>query len=168
MFIKNVEAKSYYFVDDVRCEPVGFTKMAKNLQVSPRLQGMTPLKGFHYEQVGKAEEHYDKELSKIVQLISRTKIENVTDKKAIRLLKGWFDKGVISKEVYRIFKKIFEDGRIQNMGKKIKALAGQSAHEVVMALEQLQAEYSLQERQGSKTRIKREIEVILSETFIKA
>jgi len=36
-----------------------------------------------------------------------------------------------------------------------------------MAFEQLQAEYSLQEEQGTKTRIKREIEVILSETFVK-
>ena len=167
VFIKNGEAKSYYFVDDSRCEPVSFVKMAKHLKVSPRIQGVTPLKAFHYEQVSKAVEHYDEELSKIVQLVSRTKVENATDKKAIRLLKGWFDKGVISKDIYGIFKKIFEDGRIQNLGKKIKALAGKPAHEVVMAFEQLQAEYSLQEEQGTKTRIKREIKVILFETFVK-
>jgi len=168
VFIKNVEAKSYYFVDDARCEPVSFIKMAKHLKVSPRLQGVTPLKAFHYEQVSKAVEHYDEELSKIVQLVSRTKVENATDKKAIRLLKGWFDKGVISKEVYQIFKKIFEDGRIQNLGKKIKALAGKPAHEVVAELEKLQIEYSLQVDDSNKKRIKREIEVILSETFIKS
>ncbi len=167
VFIKNVEAKSYYYVDEGRCEPVSFIKMAKHLKVSPRIQGVMPLKPFHYEQVTKAVTHYDEEIAKIVQTVSRTKIDNPSDKKSMRLLKGWFDKGVISKEVYGIFKKMFEDGRIQNLGKRIKVLAGKSAHEVVAELEKLQIEYSLQEEDSSKTRIKREIEVILSETFIK-
>ena len=141
--------------------------MAKHLKVSPRIQGVTPLKPFHYEQVTKAVTHYDEELSQIVQSASRTKVDNATDKKAIRLLKGWLDKSVISKEVYNIFQKIFEDGRLLNLGKKIKVLAGKSAHEVTAELEKLQIEYSLQEENSTKTRIKREIEVILSETFIK-
>ena len=167
VFIKNVEAKSYCFVDEQRCEPVSFIKMAKHLKVSPRIQGVTPLKPFHYEQVTKAVTHYDEELSQIVQSASRTKVDNATDKKAIHLLKGWLDKSVISKEVYNIFQKIFEDGRLLNLGKKIKVLAGKSAHEVTAELEKLQIEYSLQEENSTKTRIKREIEVILSETFIK-
>jgi len=167
VFIKNLKAKSYYYVDKSRCEPVSFIKMASYLKASPRIKGVMPLKEFHYEQVSRAVEYYDEELSKIVQLVSRTKVENAIDKKAIRLLKGWFDKGVISKEVYKIFRKIFEDGRLLNLGKKIKAIEKKSAHEVVIELQHLQAEYSLQEDESRKTNIKREIEVILSETFIK-
>jgi len=33
VFIKNDQAKSYYFVNDERCEPVTFVKMAKHLKV---------------------------------------------------------------------------------------------------------------------------------------
>jgi ERCC4-related helicase len=167
VFIKNDQAKSYYFVNDKRCEPVSFVKMAKHLKVSPRIQGVTPLKQYHYEQVTKAVEHYDDELSKLVQVTNTTKVDNPTDKKALRLLKGWFNKGNISKETYSIFKKIFEDGKLLNLGKKIKVLEGKSAHEVVAELEKLQIEYSLQVDDSSKKRIKREMEVILSETFIK-
>ncbi len=167
VFIKNVEAKSYYYVDAGRCEPVSFIKMAKQLKVSPRLQGVMPLKPCHYEQVTRAVDHYDAQLAQIVQSVSRTKVDNATDKKALRLLKGWLDKGVINREMHAIFKKIFEDGRLLNLGKKIKVLAGKPSHEVIAELERLQVEYSLQEDQSSKTRIKREIEVILSETFIK-
>ena len=167
VFIKNLKAKSYYYVDKSRCEPVSFIKMASYLKASPRIKGVMPLKEFHYEQVSRAVEYYDDELSKIVHLVSRTKVDNPTDKKAIKLLKGWSDKGVISKEVYKIFRKIFEDGRLLNLGKKIKAIEKKSAHEVVIELQHLQAEYSLQEDESTKTNIKREIEVILSETFIK-
>lgn len=168
VFIKNAEAKSYYFVNAQRCEPVSFIKMAKHLKVSPRILGVMPLKPFHYEHVTKAVEHYDKELSKIVQNLNRSNIENPTDKKAKNLLKGWYStKRIIDKQTYTIFKKVFDDGRLLNLGKKIKALAGKPSHEIVAELEKLQAEYSLQKEDNTKTRIKREIEVILSETFIK-
>ncbi|MEA3455758.1 MAG: helicase-related protein [Campylobacterota bacterium] len=166
VFIKNDQAKSYYFVKDDRCEPVSFVKMGKHLKVTPRTQGVLPLKSFHYEQVKKAVDHYDNELSKIIQVAITTKVDNPTDKKALRLLKGWFNKGVIGSETYKIFKKIFEEGKLLNLGKKIKVLEKSPAHEVVIALEKLQAEYSLQVDDSSKKRIKRDIEVILSETFI--
>ena len=167
VFIKNDQAKSYYFVNDERCEPVNFVKMAKHLKVSPRIQGVTPLKQYHYEQVTKAVEHYDEELSKIIQVSRTTKIDNPTDKKAVTLLKGWFNKGVISKETQNIFKKVFEDGKLLNLGKMIKSLEKKSAHEVVSELEKLQIEYSLQADESIERHLKREIEVILSETFIR-
>ena len=80
---------------------------------------------------------------------------------------SWFSKGVIDKETFNVFKKIFETGRLLNLGKQIKALEKKAAHEVTAALEQLQVEYSLQEEEQAKVHIKREVEVILSETFIK-
>jgi len=90
----------------------------------------------------------------------------VTNNKSIRLLKGWFDKDFIDKETYQIFLKIFKDGTLLNMGKKITNLAKKPAHEVVSELEKLQSEYSLQVEDTEQKRIKREIEVILSETFV--
>ena len=167
VFIKNDQSKGYFFVKDERCEPVSFVKMAKHLKVSQRIKSVRPLKAFHYEQVTKAVKYYDEELSKIIQVTSTTKVDNPTDKKALRLLKGWFNKGSIPKEIYTVFKKVFEDGKLLNLGKKIKVLEGKPVHEVIAKLENLQIEYSLQVNDSSKKRIKREIEVILSETFIK-
>lgn len=167
VFIKNDQAKGYFFVNAEGCEPVSFVKMAKHLKVSPRIQGQLPLKEFHYEQVSQAVEHYDNELSKLIQVSAKTTVKNAIDKKALSLLKGWFNKGIIDKEIYAIFRKVLEDGKLLNLGKKLKVFEKSSAHEVVEALEKLQIEYSLQVDDSSKQRIKREIEVILSETFIK-
>jgi len=58
-------------------------------------------------------------------------VDNATDKKAIRLLKGWLDKGFIDRETYQIFVKIFKEGTLLNLGKKITALVKKSIHEVV-------------------------------------
>jgi len=167
VFIKNGKIKSYYLANEHLTHPVSFIRMAKHLKVSPDIQSVMPLRAFHYEHVASAVKYYDDELSQIVQTISRTKVENAIDKKAIRLLKGWFDKGVIGKEIYQVFRKIFEDGRLLNLGKKIKSMEKKPAHQIVIELQNLQAEYSLQSDESSKTSIKREIEVILSETFIK-
>jgi hypothetical protein len=141
--------------------------MAKHLKVSPRIQGVQPLKALHYAQVATAVETYERELATIVQASNTAKIDNATDKKAMRLLKGWFSKGVIDKETFNVFKKIFETGRLLNLGKQIKALEKKSAHEVTVALERLQAEYRLQEEEQANVRRKKEVEVILSETFVK-
>lgn len=166
VFIKNDRAKSYYFVTTERCEPVSFIKMAKHLKAGPRVKGVTPLKSLHYAQVSTAVETYVNELQKLTQTVNNNKVDNAMDKKAIRLLKGWFDKGFIDREIYQAFVKIFKEGTLQNMGKKINALAKKPAHEVANTLEQLQSEYSLQAEETEQKRMKREIEVILSETFI--
>ena len=167
VFIKNSEAKGYYFVDAKRCEPVSFIKMAKHLKVSPKIQGVKPLKRFHYEHVSRAVEDYDEELSKIIQISKVTKIDNPTDKKAVTLLKSWFNKGVISKETEGIFRKVFDDGSLLNLGKRIKSLEKKSAHQVVSELEKLQTEYNLYANEKALKYLNRKIEVILSETFIK-
>ncbi len=167
VFIKNGEVKNYYFVKEEACEPVSFIKMAKHLKVSPRIQGVTPLQPLHYTQVSKAVETYESELSSIVQITHTNKVDNATDKKALRLLKGWFGKGVIDKETYAVFKKIFDTGRLLNLGKQIKVLEKKPAHEVSAVLERLRQEYSLQEVESDSVRIERNVEVILSETFIK-
>ncbi|MDD5406233.1 MAG: helicase-related protein [Sulfurovaceae bacterium] len=166
VFIKNDKAKGYYFVDDDRCEPVSFIKMAKHLKVSTRISGIIPLKPFHYTQVSQAVKHYDDELSKIVQIQEATKVVNSIDKKALRLLKEWFNKGIISQEVNAIFKKTIKDGKLLNLGKKIVALEKKPAYEISAGFDKLQNEYSLQSSGDEKKRIKREIQVILSETFI--
>jgi len=167
VFIKNNHTKGYFFVNDTRCEAVSFVKMAKHLKVSQRIRAVTPLVPTHYEQVSRAVEHYDAELSTLVQVVRATKIENPTDKKAVTLLKSWFNKGTIDKQTQNLFKKLFEYGRYSNLGKQIKALEKKSAYEVVMALEKLQLEYKLQSDEPTSTkRIKRNIEVILSETLV--
>ena len=167
VFIKNDKVKSYYFVDKSRCEPVSFIKMAKHLKASPRLQGVTPLEKLHYEQVEQAVERYDEELLKLIKTLNVTKIENPTDKKAVMLLKSWFNKGVIDKETHDIFRKIFNDGTLLNLGKRIKTLEKNPSYEVVAELEKLQIEYSLLSNKQTQKHIKHKIEVILSETFIK-
>ncbi|MEA1983313.1 MAG: helicase-related protein [Campylobacterota bacterium] len=166
VFIKNENSKSYYFVQDEVSEPINFIEMAKQLKVSSRAKGITPLKELHYEQIESAMQSYTDELSKIIQDVSRTKVENPTDKKAINLLKGWRKKSVLDKELVKIFISIIEDGRIQNMGRKIKALEKKSAVEVVNAMELLQDEYSLEQLEDKVKRIKRDAQVILSETFL--
>ena len=166
VFIKNDKSKSYYFVQDTVSKPVNFIEMAKQLKVSSRVKGVNPLRELHYEQVNSAMQIYSNELSKIIQDTSRTKVENPTDKKAINLLKGWRKKAILDKEVIKIFISIIEDGRIQNMGKKIKALEKKSSVEVVNAMELLQDEYSLEQLEDKTKRIKRDAQVILSETFI--
>ena len=166
VFIKNDKAKGYYFVDDDRCEPVSFIKMAKHLKVSPRINSVMPLKPFHYEQVSKAVEHYDNELSQIIQIQETIKVVNAIDKKALRLLKEWFNKGISSRDIYGVFKKTIEDGKLQNLGKKIVSLEKKSAYEVSSELDKLQNKYKLQPNADDKIFIKRDIQVILSETFI--
>jgi superfamily II DNA/RNA helicase len=167
VFIKNGEVKNYYYVKDKTCEPITFVKMAKHLKVSQRVKGVQPLQPLHYEQVSKAVETYKSELATIVQTANTTKIDNATDKKAMRLLKGWFNKKIIDKETFNIFKKIFETGRLLNLGKQIKSLEKKASYDIVQKLEKLQNEYNLQEEENKKVYIKRDIQVILSETFIK-
>ncbi len=166
VFIKNDKSKSYYFVQDETSKPINFIEMAKQLKVSSRVRGVTPLKELHYEQVDSAIQSYSDELSKLIQDVSRTKVENPTDKKAIVLLKGWRKKDVIDKEIIKIFINIIELGRFQNIGKKIKALEKKSSIEVAKAMQKLQDEYSLELEENKTIRIKRDAQVILSETFI--
>ncbi len=166
VFIKNDKSKSYYFVQDEICEPVNFIEMAKQLKVSSRVKGVMPLKELHYQQVSNAIQSYSDELSRLIQDVSRTKVENPTDKKAINLLKGWRRKDIADKEVIKIFITIIEAGRIQNMGKKIKGLEKKSSVEIAKALQLLQDEYSLEMEEDKTKRIKRDAQVILSETFI--
>lgn len=168
VFIKNYNAKGYYFVDNERCEPVSFVKMATHLKVSPKTKGVLPLQEIHYEQINKAVQYYEDELSHITKAKSEIKIDNATDKKAMRLLKSWFNKQIIDKESYQMFKKIFEEGTLLNLGKKINAIEKKPAYEVVIELERLQHEYSLHSQDKHAKRIKRKIEVILSETFVGA
>jgi len=166
VFIKNDNAKSYYFVQDGECRAINFVEMAKQLKVSPRVRGVMPLKELHYEQVERAMEFYDNELSKRIQDSNRTKVENSTDKKAITLLKGWRKREIVDKDTSKLFITTIENGRIQNMGKKIKALEKKSAVTVVQTLEKLQDEYSLEIEEYETKEIKRDAQVILSETFI--
>ncbi len=167
VFVRNGAVKNYYFVRGNRCEPVSFVTMAKHLKVSPRVPGVSPLLPMHYEQVARAVEAHESELSGIVQTVHSGKVDNATDKKALRLLKGWLGKGVIDKETYAMFRQVFEAGRLLNLGKQIKALEKNPAHEVTAALERLREEYSLQTRERDKRPVERRVEVILSETFIK-
>lgn len=167
IFIKNERYKSYYFANDTLCHPISFARMAKYLKTSPKTQAITPLKSCHYEQVTQAVEHYDAELSKIAQTIKVVKVENTTDKKALRLLKGWYNKRSIDQESYGLLRQMIEDGRYQNLSKKIKSLEKKSTVEVTIELEKLRELYDLQTTQSQNNRVKREIEVILSETLIK-
>jgi len=141
--------------------------MAKYLKASPETKSITPLRSFHYEQVAKAVEHYDAELSKIVHNTKIIKVDNVTDKKALRLLKGWHNKGSIDQKRYGLLRGLIEDGRYQNLSKSIKSLEKKSTIELIAELDKIQREYNLKTKQNKDKIAKREIEVILSETFTK-
>ncbi|MCD6432487.1 MAG: hypothetical protein J7L21_00455, partial [Sulfurimonas sp.] len=166
VFIKNDKSKAYYFVQDSRCEPVNFIEMAKQLKVSSRVGGIMPLRELHYEQVSNAMQSYSNELSKLIQDVSRTKVENPTDKKAINLLKGWRRKDIADKEIIKILITTIEIGRYQNISKQIKALEKKSSIVIDKALQDLKDEFNLEFEEDKAKRIKRDAQVILSETFI--
>ncbi len=167
VFLKNQNSKSYYRVDTKDCESINFLQMAKHLKAAPRIKGIMPIEKFHYTQVRQAMEAYDREISQIVTTTNTLKVSNATDKKALRLLKSWRDKGYIDLERYKLFKMLIETGRYQNLGKQIKKLEKSSAAAIAEKLDRLSSEYSLgsDELTDSK-RVAMDARVILSETFL--
>lgn len=167
VFLKNQNSKSYYRVDTKDCESINFLQMAKHLKAAPRIKGIMPIEKFHYTQVRQAMEAYDREISQIVTTTNTLKVSNATDKKALRLLKSWRDKGYIDLERYKLFKMLIETGRYQNLGKQIKKLEKSSAAVIAEKLDRLSSEYSLEsdELTDSK-RVAMDARVILSETFL--
>jgi superfamily II DNA or RNA helicase len=166
VFIKNDNSKSYYLVTDNNCKAVNFLEMAKYLKANPKEKPVLPIKSIHYKHVGKALENYEKELKNIAVNKQIIKINNATDKKALRLLKGWRDKGYIDVKRYKIFKSLFETGRYQNLGREIIKISKLPLNEINNKLEEIERIYNIQEEQNFEKRVSFNTEIILSETFI--
>jgi len=167
VFIKTPQTKSYYVVDSQRCETVNFLQMAKHLKAAPRIKPVLPIVETHYEQVHRAMQAYAKELEQIATTVETTRISNATDKKAVRLIKGWRDKGYIDVETYKKLKELFDTGRYQNLGKQIKKLEKKTAAQITREIEKLINEYSLgDDIQSTDKRISFDAQIILSETFV--
>jgi len=165
VFIKNDGSKSYYKVVEDNPKAVNFLEMAKILKTTPKEKGVLPIKSIHYEQVNLALSYYEKELENIATVIQTVKISNATDKKALRLLKSWRDKGFIDIKRFKKFKYLFETGRYQNLGKQIKEIAKLPSNEIDKKLEKIESIYNIQEETQEK-RVSFNTKIILSETFI--
>lgn len=165
VFIKNDDSKSYYFVTNTNSKAVNFLEMAKYLKATPKEKPILPIKSIHYKQVNEALLTFEKELENIATTIQTTKISNATDKKALRLLKSWRDKGYIDVKKFKRFKYLFETGRYQNLGKQIKEISKLSSNEIDRKLEEIEENYNIQEENQEK-RVSFNTKIILSETFV--
>ena len=167
VFIKNKQSKSYYFVNGSRCEAINFLEMAEHLTATPRTKAIMPIEEMHYEHVSKALEAYHSELHKLVTVAQTHKISNATDKKALRLLKEWRNKGYIEAEQYKYFKALLDAGRYQNLGKRLKKLEKSNAAKIAEEIALIVEEYSLDVDESAKRgKISFDAQIILSETFL--
>jgi len=167
VFIKNNETKNYIKVHNNECEAVNFVKMATKLKTDRQEKAILPIIESHYEQVKSAIEFYENELNTITTQATNVKVEHKSDKQAIRLFKSWFDKGFIEQDMYNIFTKTIRDGKLQNLSKEIISISKKyQSFEITNKLKELQNKYSLFERETEKTKIKINIDIILSETFV--
>lgn len=168
VFIKNDTSKNYYKVIGAECEAINFVQMATNLKADKNEKAMLPIVEYHYTQVQRVMEFYENELSTIVYQTANIKVAHKTDRQAITLLKSWNEKQFISKEMFFIFTKTIEEGRLQNLSKEIVKIAKNhpASSQRVKELQKLQAEFSLVENDENSKSIKNDIEIILSETFV--
>ncbi|SMC08794.1 helicase-related protein [Nitratiruptor tergarcus] len=167
VFIKNNNSKSYFLVDSKLCKAVNFLEMAKQLKTSQKTKSILPISSIHYEHVKKAIDFYKESINKIITTTNWTKISNATDKKALRLLKSWRDKGYIDINRYKQFKELLETGRYQNLSKEIKKLEKENVSNISNKIEELILKYNLDNTQNKNDKkISLNAKIILSETFV--
>jgi len=167
VFIKNDNSKNYFVVNSQKCEAINFLQMAKFLKSSQKTKPILPINDIHYEQVKKAIDFYEDSLNKIIAATNKTKISNATDKKALRLLKTWRDKGYIEINKYKQFKELLDTGRYQNLSKEIKKLEKESVSNISNKIEELILKYNLDNTQNKDDKkISLNAKIILSETFV--
>ncbi|MCK5111695.1 MAG: DEAD/DEAH box helicase family protein [Arcobacteraceae bacterium] len=169
VFVKNDKSKNYYKVCDESCEAISFIKMAISLQTNSKEKAILPIKDYHYEHVLSAMEFYKNELLGIVTQTTNIKVTHKNDRQAIKLLISWKDKKIIEKDIFEIFKKSLEDGKIQNLSKEIIKISKKDLSHMrkVDELKELQEEFSLVVPQlNDKKQNKSNIDIILSETFV--
>jgi superfamily II DNA/RNA helicase/DNA-binding transcriptional ArsR family regulator len=167
VFIKNNESKNYYKVDSQICEAISFVKMAKNLKTIKQDKAILPIKDFHYEHVKTAIEFYKNELGNITVQSTNIKVEHKSDKQSIKLMKSWYDKEYIEKDMYDIFVKTIKEGKLQNLSKEIINISKKfQSKDIIKKLEELQNRYNLFEKKEQQQIIKTNIDIILSETFV--
>lgn len=167
VFIKNNESKNYYKVYSQICEAISFVKMAKNLKTIKQDKAILPIKDFHYEHVKTAIEFYKNELGNITVQSTNIKVEHKSDKQSIKLMKSWYDKEYIEKDMYDIFVKTIKKGKLQNLSKEIINISKKfESKDIIKKLEELQNRYNLFEKKEQQQIIKTNIDIILSETFV--
>lgn len=169
VFIKNIDSKNYYKIEEDEVKAINFVEMATNLRALREEQPKLPFQALHYKHVEAAHNYFDHELIKTVteSQTDNIKVEHKTDKQAITLLKSWFQKGFISPELYEQYLEIVRVGQILNIAKELTKISKSAkAYEIVGELEKLSKRYSLQEKDDVDEKVELKIDIILSESFV--
>ena len=167
VFIKNYESKNYYKVNNENCEAVSFVNMATYLKTDKSEESILPIEDYHYDHVKTAMDFYENELNRIVKQVTSVKVKHKSDIQAIKIFISWKDKGFIEKDIFDIFTKTIEDGKLQNLSKDIISLSKKfKTFEIAKEIKKLQEKYSLFENKKEQQKFKINMDIILSETFV--
>jgi len=169
VFIKSNSSKNYYKVIDNQVEAINFVEMAKNLRAKIDEKPILPIKELHYEHVKLAHSYFSNELDEIVSKTQADsiKVDNKIDKQSIRILKSLYAKGFISFDVYKLLVDAIKIGKILNLSKEvIKISKLRSSSEITDKLTKLTEKYSLVQNNNNQQYTKKEIDIILSESFV--
>ncbi len=169
VFIKNNNSKNYYKVANDKVEAINFVDMAKNLTANMDEKPKLPLQEIHYTHVELARKYFNNELNEIAgkTQTDNIKVDNKIDKQAITILKSWYQKDFILSDVYELFVDTIKIGKILNLSKEvIKISKNSNSSEIADKLVKLSEKYSLVQKTDKEQYAKKEIDIILSESFV--
>ncbi len=169
VFIKNNNSKNYYKVAHDQVEAINFVDMAKNLIAKMDEKPKLPIEELHYEHVKSTNSYFNNELSEIAgkTQADNIKVDNKIDKQSISILKSLHDKGFILSDVYELLVNTIRIGKILNLSKEIiKISKNSNSSEIEDKLTKLSEKYSLVQNNNNQQYTKKEIEIILSESFV--
>ncbi len=166
VFIKTKVAKGFLEVEKSEAKNINFLTFAKNLKANLSEKPILPLKKRHFEDVNEAIKKYLKDLKDITIQKDRQKVDNKTDKKALRILKAFFNKHCIQKEEYDTLKELITKGRYQNLSKEITKLQNKNCTQVSKEIDKILDRFNLTTFEN-KEEFSIDIDIILSESFVK-
>jgi len=167
VFIKTKVAKGFLEVEENIAKSINFLRFAKYLKADPKEKPILPLQKEHFSDVKEAIKRYNEDLKNISIEKNSIKVDNKTDKKALRILKAFFNKHCIQKEEYETLKELVTRGRYQNLSKDIVKLSGKNCTQVVKEIDEILNKLNLstiEDKEGFSL----DIDIILSESFVKA
>lgn len=169
VFIKNNNSKNYYKVAHDQVEAINFVDMANNLIAKMDEKPKLPIEELHYEHVKLANSYFNNELNEIASKTQADsiKVDNKIDKQSISILKSLHDKGFILSDVYELLVNTIRIGKILNLSKEIiKISKNSNSSEIEDKLTKLSEKYSLVQNNNKEQYTKKEIDIILSESFV--
>ncbi len=148
VYMKNGDFQKFYRVNNSELKSVSFVKMASVLRANKDEKNIYEIPDFHFEDVSKAKNEFNKELKQLKQDLNRQNeaVKNKNDIKAIkrlkRLGKGRGDFSDYEYELFRSIINIIKKGVFKNLSK-----------EIIVATE---PENSVEQQKGKHKRYSRE------------